>query len=71
MDISFIIVIILVSLYFLGVILYFINNLRIGLNQSLYLTVLDSFLWPGDIINYFFCITTSRPRSNAQENLDF
>ncbi len=74
MNIGIIILIVLLSIYCLGVlvsffspIIYFFRNDIFPENSShnICIIFLDALLWPGDILNYLFCICGNRRRANA------
>lgn len=79
MNIGFIILIVLLSIYCLGVlvnflspIIYFLRNDIFPENSShnICIIFLDALLWPGDIINYLFCIVGNRRRTNAVSEIN-
>ena len=79
MNIGFIILIVLLSIYALGVlinffspIIYFFRNDIFPENSShnICIIFLDALLWPGDIINCFFCVSGNRRRTNAVSEIN-
>tara|TARA_E500000178_G_scaffold356666_1_gene436830 strand:- start:4215 stop:4484 length:270 start_codon:yes stop_codon:yes gene_type:complete len=79
MSIGFIILIVLLSIYCLGVfvnffgpIIYFLRNDIIPENYSHNICIIffDALLWPGDIINCLFCTSGNRRRTNAVSEIN-
>ena len=79
MNIGFIILIVLLSIYVLGIlvnffspIIYFFRNDIFPENSShnICIIFLDALLWPGDILNYLFCISGNRRRTNAVSEIN-
>ena len=79
MNIGFIVLIVFLSIYCLGVlvnffspIIYFLGNDIFPENSSHNICIIffDALLWPGDIINCLFCISGNRIRTNAVSEIN-
>ena len=79
MNIGFVVLTVLLSIYCLGVlvnffgsIIYFFRNDIFPENSSHNICIIffDALLWPGDIINCLFCISGNRRRTNAVSEIN-
>lgn len=79
MNIGFIILIVLLSIYCLGVLVNFFSPIIHFLRSDIFpensshnicIIFFDALLWPGDIINCLFCISGNRIRTNAVSEIN-
>ena len=80
MEIGYIIAICLIGVWLLGTLIKFLKSFLHCLKFNKYpnnessnicLVLFDAMLWPSDLINCIFCISSTRPRTMAEDEYYF
>ena len=80
MEIGYIIATCLIGVWLLGTLIKFLisflhclkyNKFPENESSNICLVLFDAMLWPSDLINCIFCISSTRPRTMAEDEYYF